>query len=73
MLFQIGSVLKYIFAQIFFQIFASSGPILSDITSGAVIGYSAVLIPQLEINESRIQILQEEASWIGTLFRLLVK
>lgn len=47
------------------QILASSGPIMATISAGMVVGYSAILIPELKKPHSQIKISSEHESWIG--------
>lgn len=51
----------------FIQIYASLGTIFASISAGMVIGYSAILLPEIQRTNSRIQITSEQASWIGML------
>lgn len=45
------------------------GPLLLTVNTGMISGYSAILLPQLEKNNSSsIEIDSEEASWIGKVF-----
>lgn len=38
---------------------------MASIAAGMVAGYSAILLPQLQNETSKIKITSEEASWIG--------
>lgn len=53
------------FKPLYRQIAASVGPILSTIGAGMLIGYSAILLPQLLHADSLIKITRDESSWIG--------
>lgn len=52
----------------FLQSLAALGPLLLTVVVGMTLGYSAVLLPQLQNHTATphpIQINQEEASWVG--------
>lgn len=48
-----------------FQIFASIGTTATTISVGMTIGFSAILLPELQRPDSPIQVNVETASWIG--------
>lgn len=51
-----------------FQILVALGPLLLTVNFGMISGYSAILLPQLQLNNSStIEIDTEEASWIGKI------
>lgn len=39
---------------------------MASISAGMVIGYSAILLPEIQRTDSTIQITREQASWIGS-------
>lgn len=49
-----------------FQILGALGPLLLTVNTGMISGYSAVLLPQLNLkNSTSFEIDTAEASWIG--------
>ncbi|XP_031631302.1 facilitated trehalose transporter Tret1-like [Contarinia nasturtii] len=49
------------------QIIAATGPTATTISVGMVIGFSAILIPELQMPDSRIHVDLEIASWIASI------
>lgn len=49
------------------QIITAGAPILATVAAGFTTGYSAIFLPQLQLNTSTIQIDDEQASWIASL------
>jgi len=49
------------------QLFTALAPLFATISAGTTIGFSAVLIPQLQSNSSSISVSDEQASWIASL------
>ncbi|XP_072382154.1 facilitated trehalose transporter Tret1-like isoform X2 [Diabrotica undecimpunctata] len=53
------------------QVFVAVGPLLLTVSSGMTFGYSAILIPQLQVAENNtISIDTEQASWIASIATL---
>jgi facilitated trehalose transporter len=51
------------------QIFASTVPVISSISAGMAVGYSAILLPQLR-SDNNLSISLEEESWIASIAAL---
>lgn len=60
------------FSPLLRQVLATSGPIIATISAGTTAGYSAILLPQLYKENSLIKITDNEATWIGTYFPILL-
>ncbi|KAL1375367.1 hypothetical protein pipiens_004681 [Culex pipiens pipiens] len=59
-------------APLFRQIFAATGPIITSAAGGMTVGFSAILLPQLQKPDSPIQIDSEQSSWIASMAPLLM-
>ncbi|KAL9700101.1 hypothetical protein quinque_003542 [Culex quinquefasciatus] len=57
---------------LFRQIFAATGPIITSAAGGMTVGFSAILLPQLQKPDSPIQIDSEQSSWIASMAPLLM-
>lgn len=55
------------FNVLFCKLMAAAVSIISTIGAGYTIGYSAILLPQLQSNSSEIRISEEEGSWVASL------
>jgi len=55
------------FSPLIRQILAAFGPTIATIGAGTVMGYSATLLPELQQEDTEIEINQDSASWIASL------